>query len=287
MQDESDGERGAEAPSYRAELRRLVTGVNLVVLTVSIGLGVWGALDSMVDADGERFWGNLAIGAPGLYAGWCMLEPAWRRGVDLLSLMMRIVSACLIAPLLVAIPVGILLAIAVAFPGVRDVIASATAENRGFHYYWSEGIGTQLALVPLGGWIIGACIALGACLVLTLPILSLRAPSVLAAGSHLQKVAGAKRDSTTALLFCGLGVLVLGICLWIFGDGDGIADFPSALWREVQYALRYGEVYWREATWLIGVVLVVVGLVLAGAACVRVLWARGRAGGPHEAEPPA
>src|SRR5690606_7390814 len=69
---------------------------------------------------------------------------------------------------------------------VREAIARAADANDDFHYYWSEGIGQQLLLVPLGGWVVGAAIALGVCLIVTLPVLSLRAPRVVAAGSRIE-----------------------------------------------------------------------------------------------------
>ena len=69
----------ADAHLWRNETRSLVSGVNLVVLIAAIAAGVFGVFDSMTDADGDRFWGNLVVAAPGIYAGWCMLEIAWRR----------------------------------------------------------------------------------------------------------------------------------------------------------------------------------------------------------------
>lgn len=262
----------AEEMTFRTELRALVSGVNLGVLLVAIAAATWGAFDSMTDAGDDRFWGNLALAGPGIYAGWCMLELALRRSVTIGAVVIRLLSACLVAPALVAIPVGVILAISVIFPGVRDAIADAQARNGGFHYYWSEGIVAQLFLVPLGGWVIGACIALGVCLIVTMPILSLRAPTVVAAGSHIEQVQGAKRDSTTALIFCGLGATVLGIALWVFGDGGSIVEFPRDLGRFLS-GLSYGF-DWDEATWLFGVVFVILGVLAMGWGCVRVVSAR-------------
>src|SRR5690606_23892379 len=150
-----------------------------------------------------------------------------RRRVDLASVMKRLVTACFIAPGLVAIPIAVVQAIAMIFPGVRQMIADAAADNGGFHYFWDEGLPTQLMLMPFAAWAIGMSAALGVALILTLPILSLRAPQVVAAGSHIEKVDGATRDSTSAFVFCGLGATVLGIVLWLFGDGGSITEFPE------------------------------------------------------------
>lgn len=268
-----------DAPGLRGEIRSLVGGVNLAVLIAATGAGVWGVFDSMTDAGGDRFAGNLVVAAPGIYAGWCMLEIAWKRLASVGAVLLRMVAACFVAPAFVALPVAVVQAIAVAFPGVRQVITDAQAQNGGFHYFWDEGFATQLLLVPLGGYVIGMCIPLGVVLILVLPIVSIRAPQIAGQGSHLQKLEGGKRDSTTALVFCGLGAIVLGIVLWVFGGGDAISDFPEDLGRLVQGLIRYGSFSWGDATWLFGVMLVAVGIVVAGWGCVRVLSARSRAAG--------
>ena len=266
----------SDAHLWRAELRSLVRGANLVVLIAAIAAGVWGVFDSMTDADGDRFWGNMIVVAPGAYAGWCMLEITWRRVPSLADVLLRLFSGCLVAPAFVVIPVSVIQLIAVAFPGVRETIAAAQQSNGGFHYYWDEGIAQQLFLVPLGGYAIGACIPLGVALIIALPVLSLRAPQVVAAGSHIEKVDGPRRVSTTAFVFCGLGATTLGIVLWQFGDGDSITRFPRELGRFLN-ALSQGYFDGEGAMWLSGVVFVVIGVALMAWGCVRVMFARGRA----------
>ncbi len=208
-----------DAPGWRSEGRSLVTGVNLWVLIACVAFGAWGAFDSMTDAEGDRIWGSLSVATPAVYAGWCMLEPALRPSLNIGGLLVRMSSACLVAPGFVALPVGLIQAVATIVPGTRATIATATADNGGFHYYWAEGIAAQLFLVPFMGWILGMCAALGVCLILSLPVLSFRAPAVIRDGSHLEKVNPTDRDSTTAFVFCGLGATILGIGLWLFGDG--------------------------------------------------------------------
>ncbi|GEK85277.1 hypothetical protein [Microbacterium aerolatum] len=266
----------ADAHLWRNETRSLVSGVNLVVLIAAIAAGVFGVFDSMTDADGDRFWGNLVVAAPGIYAGWCMLEIAWKRLASIATVMLRLVSACFFAPAFVAAPIAVIQTIAIAFPGVRDAIAEAQARNGGFHYYWDEGIGQQLFLVPLGGYAIGMCIPLGVALIVTLPIISIRAPHIAAQGSHLEKVDGARRISTTGFVFVGLGATTLGIVLWVFGDGGSILEFPDGVARFLN-ALSYGYADWDDVMWLLGVLCVVAGVGLMGWGCVRVLFARGRA----------
>ena len=265
-----------DAHPWRDEVRSLVVGVNLVVLTAAIVAGAWGVFDSMTDAGGDRFAGSLFLAAPGIYAGWCMLEVAWKRLASIASVILRLFAACFVAPALVAIPVAVIQLIAVAFPGVRDAIAEAQAQNGGFHYYWDEGIGTRLFLMPLGSYVMGMCVALGVALILALPIISIRDPHIAAQGSHIEKVEGGKRISTTAFVFVGLGAMTLGILLWGFGDGGSIADFPEDLGRLFD-ALSYGYVYWRDTVWLLGVAFVVLGGAFMAWGCVRVLFARGRA----------
>ncbi|MGO2747504.1 hypothetical protein [Microbacterium sp.] len=267
----------ASAHPWRDETRSLVSGVNLIVLIVAIVAGIWGVFDSMTDADGERFAGNLFIAAPGIYAGWCMLEIAWKRLASIGTVIMRLVSACFFAPAFVAVPVAVIQLIAVAFPGVRDAIADAQTQNGGFHYYWDAGIAEQLLLLPMGSYVIGMCVPLGVALIIVLPVISIRTPHIAAQGSHLEKVESGKRMSTTAFVFVGLGATVLGIGLWQFGDGRSITEFPEDLGRLLHALTTYGVFFWDDAVWLFGVVFVTAGVLVMGWGCVRVMFARAHA----------
>lgn len=264
---------GATAPSMKSELRSFVTGPNLAVLIVSIALAVWGVFDGMTDPDGERFWGQLSVVGPCLYAGWCMLEPAWRRAADAGSVIVRLGSSTLLAPALVALPVGLIQAVALAFPATRATIRQAAAGNNGFHYHWDEGILFHTFMVPFVGWLFGALVALGVMIILTMPILSLRSPTLAATGSHLEKLDSGQRDFTTAFVFCGLGATVLGITLWQFGDGGRIGEFPEDL-RRFFNSSSGGHLYWPDGVWLLGVVLVAVGLAALAWGCVQVMRVR-------------
>lgn len=262
-------------PTFGDDLADLLSGINLLFLIVAIGAGIWGSFDGMTDAAEERPWGNLALVATAIYAGWCMWQPSISRRPDIRTVMLRFGSACLIAPGLVAVPVAVVVGIAVLFPGVRAMIEDAETANGGFHYYWSEGIGSQVFLMLIAGWLIGACVALGVALILTLPILSLRSPKVVATGSHIEKVATGKRDSTSALVYCGLGAMTLGIVLWVFGGGRSIVYFAGDVERLFAMAAR-GIIHWGDTVWPLGVVFVAIGIVLMGWGCVRVIFARQR-----------
>lgn len=275
MQQQQSDVVADDTHAWHTELRALTSGVNLVVLVLAVAVGVWGVFDSMTDAGGDRFIGIFSTVSPSVFAGWCMLEPALRRRSSTGGVILRLASACAIAPALVAIPIGAVQAIAVLFPGIRNVIDAAAAGNGGFHYHWAEGIGAQLLLVPVAGWMIGACVALGVCIILTLPIISLRRPDTVSSGSHIEAVAAEERDPTTAFVFCGLGVTMLGIGLWVFGGGNGIDEFPGDLARFMQ-SLSYGYASWHNAMWLVGVVLVVVGALAMAWGCIPVLAARAR-----------
>lgn len=277
----------ADDPIYdlhplRTDLRKLLSGVNAIVLVVATALGVGGVLDTMTDAGGDRRWGDLALVGPGIYAGWCMLEMAWTKLASVGPVLVRMVTACFVAPLFVAVPVGLVQAVAVAFPGVRQAIDDATAANGGFHYWWSEGIGAQLGLVPGAGYAIGMCVSLAVILIIVLPVLSLRAPHVAASGSHLEQVAPGRRNAATAFVYVGLGAVTLGTALWLFGEGGSIVEFPEDLGRFTE-ALSYGVVPWEDAIWLVGVVLTVPGVAAIAWGCVWVLIARGRAAAAERA----
>lgn len=270
--------KDAETPdphALRTELRSLVSGVDLIVLVLAFGVGVWGVFTTFADAAGDGFGGNFAFIAPGLYSGWCMLEMAWKRAASIGHVLLRLLTACFIAPAFVAIPIGVAQAIAVAFPGVRRTIEDAAVQNGGFHYWWSEGVVAQLFLVPLAGYMIGMCIPLGVVLIVVMPVLSIRAPQIAAWGSHLERVDGGARRWATAFVFVGLGAMTLGIGLWLFGDGGSILEFPDGVADSLE-ALSYGA-FSMEVLWPLGVVLVVAGVLSMICGCIPVIAARARA----------
>lgn len=223
---------------FRTDLRAMLGGANLVVLIIAIA----GCLGRVRHADRRR------------------RRPPLGHALDRRTRHLR----------------GVVQAIAVAFPGVRQAIDDATAANDDFHYWWSEGLGAQLALVPGAGYVVGMCVPLAVVLIIVMPVISLRAPRIAAEGSHLEKVEPGRRDAATAFVFVGLGATTLGIGLWLFGDGGSIVEFPEGVARLLS-AVPFGYVMWDEAVWLIGVVLVVLGVAAMAWGCVRVLIARGRA----------
>jgi hypothetical protein len=271
----TEREAAEDRHPVRTEMLSLVGGVNLVVLVLAIAAGVWGTFETMADAAGEGAGGIVAIAAPGVYAGWCMLEMAWKRLAGIGMVMLRLLTACFVAPLFAAIPIGVIQAVAVAFPGARRTIDDARVHNDGFHYWWSEGIGAQLALVPGAGYVIGMCVPLAVLLIVVMPVVAIRAPRVAAEGSHLEQVAASRRRTTTALVYVGLGATTLGIGLWEFGKGGSVMEFPRDLGRFLEDLSR-GYPQWADAVWLVGAVVVALGVLAMAWACVRVLVARWR-----------
>lgn len=171
---------------------------------------MWGVYDGMHDPDGDRAWGSLAVFTPSIMAIWWAAAAACWRSPTGPAVLIRMVTAPLIVhvPLIVANVLGKLALWSL--PGNRDVIAHAGGRRQ--HHYWSEGIGGELLLTGLGGYAMAGAIGILAILVITLPVLSIRAPEALALGSHLEKIEHPSlRDNTTAQVFVGLGLLCAGL----------------------------------------------------------------------------
>lgn len=257
---------------YLAEVRRAYLGPRLLIAIAAFALSCWGTLDSYRDADGDRILGAMPLLAPGLLAGWMTLSVVWMRNFSIQTLMARILFAGFVGAVPVIIANTLFLLGTWAVPANRALIHSVR-----FHYWWEGSIGIQLVLTGFGGLVGQMCGVLAVALIITLPILSLRNPKVVATGSHLWKVEDSKRrDTLAAYVFCGLGSFILGLILVV--PTKGLED-AFAIVDELWFSVRLFFVYQRmddveRVVWLTGVGFMAGGLMLLAVACGEVVVAR-------------
>lgn len=144
-----------EIEAWGVDIARTLTGWNALALYLSVVLGIVGVFLSMVDADGEQLLVGLMFLAPSLYATWLMVEVALHRENDGGAIVRRMGVASMFSSLLVAVAVGVIQAIIVAFPRMRAFIEQTMEHNNGHHYWWQDGIVGQIFLVPMISWILG------------------------------------------------------------------------------------------------------------------------------------
>lgn len=257
---------------YRAEARRAYLTPRVLIVVAAFALACWGTLDSFHDAGGERLLGAMPFAAPALLTGWMTLSVVWMRTFSLQTLMARILFAGFVGAVPLIIANMLFLVGAWMVPANRALIHGAR-----FHYWWVDSIGMQVMLTGLGGFIGQLGGVLLVALIITLPILSLRNPKVVATGSHLWKVEDGKhRDTLAAYVFCGLGSFMLGLLLAL--PTKGVED-PYSVVEELIFSAQLFFVYQRmddleRVVWLAGVGFMGGGLMLVAVACGEVLVAR-------------
>ncbi|WP_309082410.1 hypothetical protein [Zhihengliuella sp.] len=262
---------GGRGASPVANLWRTLYATRWAAVSVLLfALAAWGTWDSFHDGDGERLWGAMFMLAPAALAGGALVSSAWRPGPSAQALSARF----LLTGALAAVPLVLLnvvfLIVAWSVPANR----AAVAGYPGYHSWWDGGLGLQIVLVGLGGWIGGMLGALFVFIVIVLPILSIRRPGLVAAGSHLERIAdGRTRSNAVAFVCIGLAVCVVGLILMAVTEGlGGLED----LTRRIGLMLDSGF-YLDWGVWILGWAMFAGGLLVMAYPVARVALLRLRA----------
>lgn len=275
---------------FREELVRIFRLPTVLVALLLSALAIWSLWDSMSDARGDRPGITIAIIAPGIFAAWVLISYLFHRK-DASSLLARIVLGCLVVPVPIIVIAMIGISVVWFIPGNQEALQAAAEANHGFHYFWEDSsLGSFLLLYFFGGYAIAAAIGLGVVLIIMMPVTAIMAPSVAAAGSHLELVEKARfRDNLTAQLFVGLGLLCLGLIFtMMLAGGYDFADIPQWIDSLTRYEWSgyepFDDRFDRGMTLLFfGTALIIAGIAFMISPIVETLRARSRAAKPSAA----
>lgn len=175
-------------------------------------------------------------------------------------------SGMLVPSIAASIAAGITIAIALATPAGQGFAIAAREDGQS----WFSGVeetAAQILITTLLPSIGGLGIAVTAMLVVGLPWLAIRRPSVAAPGSDIEVTAPEHAPLITRLILVGLAPLVVGIGLWVVAD-ESLLRLPRSLgW--VLDSLAHGRMpSWYDLQHVLGVLLVAIGVASVGTGIV-------------------
>lgn len=275
---ESTEEAGARGtPSAPQVWRDLYATRWALLAAVLFALSCWGTWDGFHDAEGERWWAVVPMAAPAVLTIAYLLPAAWRPGATAQDLTARFLVTGFAAVVPLAVLNVLFLIAAWVVPSNRAEVRAAAG-----HYWWEGGLGQQIVMTGLGGWVGGMLGALFVFMVVILPVLAIRRPDLVAQGSHLTRIGGRRqRHNAVAFVYVGLAVCMVGLIAMAVTEGVGGAD---DFIRRVRLMIRSGiDAEWLA--WSVGWLMFVGGILAMAYPVLRVALIRaGLLGGGERGE---
>lgn len=264
-------ERGGRETTDVSFWRYAVTGLNLLVLSLSV-VGALAALLIGVSNPSSGWSWTLLIATSAVYPLWITLRIVGRAGIGAERRAVGIVQGTMVAPLLVAIPAGVLQVVAQFFPAYRVTVARAVTNNDSF-FSDVENVFVQSLIYPMMVWLMGTVAALAVILLVLLPLMAMKRPREAADGTRIEKIDAQRQTLLTRLVFVGLAPLMLGVALWVFSGGDSIGWFPRVFGWVIQ-SVSYGNFpLGSDLAFVLGVILTVIGGASVALGCLlTVVW---------------
>lgn len=250
--DRTPRRRGA---AIRALLRDVFGIAGLVGLPVAVAFAVWSTLGAAADGAGDTSWGWGILASPGI--AMFIAAVAVCRAPAFLTLYAR---RLLIYGPIASVVCALAVAITRSLPSTTAV-AEASSNPDGSHY-WFDGGAFQFWEVALGGFILSTLFGLGVLIVIVLPFVAIRRPRDFAEQNMFDqspKYSETNRRAGIALSF--LLIVIFAIpALIIIGSDESFASGPLEAFANLPMFFRRPQVYWGDALWVIGILLIPVGL---------------------------
>ncbi len=180
----------------------------------------YGSYDSLSDAYGDRYLGQVPLAAPSVVAIWASFELLWRRKT--LPLAQRLFIACILTPL-PSVIISTVVWVAFGASGYGQDLITSTSEGIYDHYYWPRDA-RGFAAAPLmffGGWGVAGFMGLMSLLVVVLPVKAFLATREVMDGTRLDPAAA----TSAAVVRIAFGAMSLGTLTAISWAAGG----PAAL----------------------------------------------------------
>ncbi|TQK20766.1 hypothetical protein FBY40_3310 [Microbacterium sp. SLBN-154] len=250
---------GSTESKTKAPSRILVMMRDPFVLTVTalaVVLNVVATVSAASDGEGDGLAGNGMFAAPIIATLLVVLQVAWRRDGHIADAFVR--------AMVYSAAVSLLCALASLVTTWVPAVAEAMAASRrpsGFHYWFEEP--HPFVLPFFGGWLLGMIAGLVGCLLVIL-FFAYRRPRDLAA-ANMNDLAPAYatqvRRANIALAWVLILVfLVPSLIVWGSGEAVGRSVLEAAQ-NTLLFFASPGR-YVADAAWIVGLVLIPVGIVL-------------------------
>jgi hypothetical protein len=252
--------------------RKVLTPLVVVTLAASVLLAVLGTLDAARDPQGDRLWGALSVGAPVLATVVGVLSATFSRNGGPMPALRNVLLVPLVAGPLCALAVTV----TVHLPPVHRELVAAWTSGKGFHYWFPSDtplLGQSLGLTLLAGAFLGMLAGLAVFVVVTLPVLALWRPVVVVEQNLMDTSPGAaatNRRAVRTLALLLFLVFAVPTC-FVVGSGAARADGLLEAFANLDDFLAEPGRYWADLVWVVGLLLVPVGLL---AVVLTMLWQR-------------
>lgn len=231
------------------------------LLIAAVVVSVAGALLAASDVEGDEVWGGGIIAGPAI-ATFIAVVALVRQAHD--HLILQMVYRTVVFSLVVGLACAVAVVITSLLPYVTETVA-ATARPNGFHYWYGDEP-HPFFLVLFAGWGLGVCAGLVAILLVVL-IVAYRMPKVLA-DVNMTEIDGLTDASLasirrTGIAFAWLLVLVFAVpTLIVWGSETASASDLAGAFVNLPGLLTDPWRYHGDALWVIGVLLVPLGIAL-------------------------
>lgn len=215
-------------------------------------LASWGTWDSFHDGAGDRVYGTFTLLAPVALASCYVIALGWAKGITFGLAIGRTVILGIALPIPLTVANALFFIIAWMVPANR-----AAYENYDRNHYYMHDFGEHLMITTIGTVVMSGAVALLVLILVTLPIIVLRAPVDVAEETRVGRVRSVRiRKVSISLIVCGLSVFLLGGILAIATRGtDRIVREFRFIWRAIQEDRASTE----ELVWFIGMLISAAG----------------------------
>lgn len=231
-----------------------------------------GTQATFADPRGNSIMGHAAIATPSIIAAYWSIAWLFQRHRTLVTLLVRMLTGCLIVQVPLVIANSVAIFVLALLPANQRVLDALT----GNHYWWDEyGPAGQAGMMAIGSYAVSGFFGIMAVLIIVLPVSTILTPRVIAEGSNLERVTkGQPRNFMGTLVFGGLGLFSLGLCLRVLLGGNiTVARFSEWLARGDISTTAYDMSFlW----WGIGTVCIGLGVAAMGIACIGVIVANAK-----------
>lgn len=212
----------------------------------------WGTWDSFYDGDADRLYGTFPLLAPLVLVSCHVIALGWAKGTAFGKALGRAALIGAALPIPLALANGLFFLIAWMVPANR----AAYEGYDGNHYYMND-FGEHLFITTLGTVVMSFGVALIVFILVTLPILVIRAPADVADETRIGQVrSGRIRKVSISLIVFGLSFWTLGGIILVATRGtDDLARKFRHAWRAVHEEYASTE----ELVWLVGALIALLG----------------------------
>jgi len=238
-------------------VRAHVSPVTWLMIGATIPLTIVAMYFTALDVQGETLWGIVLFAAPTVAAVYTVLEVLWTGRGPASGMAVRM----LLVPAISAVVSAVTIAITYALPPVQQALARTRLAD-GWHYWFDAEEGNPWLLSLLAGLFLGILAGLATWVFVVLPVTAIRKPREFAQANG----AGPDDGDPEAIRRTSIGFALLIVMIFLIptlivvGAGGAQADDLGELFAGLPHLIADPFSTPGDLTWLIGILLIPVGI---------------------------